>query len=42
MTLLTNSDFREFRERHGFGRDFTVLSPLYKIPGFAGKRWDVK
>lgn len=39
---LSNSDFREFRRRHGYGRDFTVLSPLYKLHGFDGKCWDVK
>lgn len=42
MMKLANSDFTGFRDKHGYGKDFTVLSPLYKVPGFEGKCFDVK
>ena len=34
--LLANEEFRTFRERHGFGRDFWVLSMPHAVDGFAG------
>lgn len=40
--LLWNEIFNSFREKHGYGKDFTVLSPLYRVPDFKGKCWNVK
>lgn len=40
--VLTDKDFRDFRDRHGFGKISPFFLPLYKVPGFEGECWDVK
>jgi len=33
---VTNADFRDYRERHGYGRDFMVASKLHEVEDFEG------
>lgn len=37
--ILDNRNFRDFRERTGYGRDFRVLSPLHKLEDFKEECW---
>lgn len=42
LTIFFNSDFRDFQEKYNYGKNFTVLSPLYRIPDFKGQYWDIQ
>ena len=33
---VNNSDFRSYRDRHNYGRDFDVISDLHEVENFAG------
>ena len=40
FTALTNDDFRAFRETHGFGGDFPVLSRPHPVASFSGGSYE--
>ena len=40
FTALTNDDFRAFRETHGFGGDFLVLSRPHPVASFSGGSYE--
>jgi len=37
---IFDADFRSFRERHGYGRDFAVLSNLHEVMDFKGMSFE--
>lgn len=37
LTDLFNADFRKFSNKHGYGRDFPVLSRLHEVEDFEPK-----
>lgn len=36
---VKNEDFRKFRAKTGYGRDFRIVSPLQKVDNFTEQCW---